>query len=203
MMVLFLANLGLQLQKSTPVTEYANPDDALIPARIPETQVTSAPALTCPPCRNSDATQEKKIEAPKLSVPERYGTSPYFHKMEPELKKILGRFEGQLVFSAGNRQGKTDSVLFLVDLKQEGRSKTLKGQVHVILTDEEGKSYSRNVGKGGNKSIKYAPQERMVYIEASPMSFFAIKASEFDKDVVRGDYYDDNKLVGHAVVFRQ
>lgn len=204
MIVLFLANLGLELQKSSPVIQDVNPEVETAPSRIAETQVMAAPAATCSPCSNTSSPQElKKPEAPKLSVVERFGTTPYFNKMEPELKKILGRFEGRLVFSAGSRQGKTDSVLFLVDLVQEGRSKTLKGQVHVVLTDEEGKSYSRNVGKGGNKSIKYAQEERMVYIEASPMSFFAIKASEFNKNEVRADYYDDNKLVGRAIVFRQ
>lgn len=202
-MILFLANLGLELQKSQTVIQDATPADTAQPARIVETQAIIASALTCPPCQNSAAQEVKKAEAPKLSVPEKFGTTPYFNKMEPELKKILGRFEGRLVFSAGTRQGKTDSVLFLVDLQQEGRSKTLKGQVHVILTDEDGKSYSRNIGRGGNKSIKYAQQERMVYLEASPMSFFAIKASEFNKNEIRAEYYDDNKLVGRAIVFRQ
>jgi hypothetical protein len=203
MIVLFLANLGLELQKSNPLIQDAIPPADSPAARIAETQPISAPAAICPPCQNSAAPQEKKSEAPKLSVPERFGTTPYFNKMEPELKKILGRFEGRLYFTAGTRQGKTDSVLFLVDLQQEGRSKTLKGSVHVILTDEDGKSYSRNVGNGGNKTIKYAAGERMVYIEASPMSFFAIKASEFNKNEIRGDYYDDNKLVGRTILFRQ
>lgn len=203
MVILFLANLGLELQKSTPMIQDHLPVADASPSRIDETQVISAPAVMCPPCQSAAIKEEKKFEAPKLSVTEKFGTTPYFNKMEAELKKILGRFEGALVFFAGSRKGKTDHVLFLVDLQQEGRSKTLKGQVQVVLTDEDGKSYSRNVGRGGNKTIKYATQERMVYIEASPMSFFAINVSEFNKNEVRADYYDDNKLVGRAIVFRQ
>lgn len=202
-MVLFLANLGLELQKSQPVTETIH-KVSVTSEKLPDapTAIAAAP-LTCPPCQSVMAPKETKPEAPKLSVPQRFGSAPFFHRMEPALKKILGRYEGTLSFFAGDRRGKIESVVFIVNLRQEAGTKRLNGNVQITITDENGKAYSKNAGNGGNKIIKYAAQERVVYIEASPSSFFVIKEAEFDRSEIRADYYDEDKFVARAVVIRQ
>jgi hypothetical protein len=203
MMILFLADLGLQLQRSRGVDFAVSADRETIAAgTIPVASASGVP-LTCPPCAQTVSAGPGKKTEPKKPVPEQFGSSPYFQKMTPELRKVLGTFAGQLTFTAGNKTGRIDSVLFVVNLEQSGPSGALKGTVQVMLTDDTGKTYSRNVGKGGNKSIRYSAGDGMIYIEASPVSFFVFRATEFNRDTIRGDYFDEDKLVGHAILYRQ
>jgi hypothetical protein len=110
-------------------------------------------------------------------------------------------FAGKLSYFAGNRRGKIDNALIDVELTQKDQA--LDGSINVVLTDETGIPYSRNRGRGGNKTIRYNPDERMVYVEASPNSFFSFRAQEFNQNEVKGEYYEDNTFVGRAIFYRQ
>ena len=199
MMVLFLANLGLELQKNTPVSHVA-------PEIAEKSQVT-APAVPdvvmkteCAPCAQTVAAEKKKEEK-RLTTPEKFSASKYPSKLDPVIRKMRGVFVGKLTYFAGSRRGKIDGALIEVDLiEKEG---SLDGAINVILTDEDNKPYSRNRGRGGNKTIRYNEKDRMVYVEASPNSFFAFRAREFDRSEVSGEYYEDNAMVGKTLLFRQ
>ncbi len=199
MMVLFLANLGLHLKESTPVVATLTAPEA--ESKLPLETKDLIP-LQCPPCAESaKALAEKKPDPTKLTTPEKFRSAPYFLKMDEKMAKLNGVFAGKLSFFAGNRRGKIDSVIIDVNLLQ--KEEELKGEIGVILTDENGKAYSRNRGKGGNKSIRYSDSEKSVFVEASPNSFFSFRMQEFDRGTIRGEYYEDNALVGKAILYRQ
>jgi hypothetical protein len=89
-----------------------------------------------------------------------------------------------------------------VSLRQ--REEMLDGNISVILTDGENNvPYSRNRGKGGNKTIRYNPSDKIIYVEASPNSFFSFRAGVFNRPEVSGEYYEDNAFVGRALLYRQ
>ncbi|MES2529170.1 MAG: hypothetical protein V4598_18940 [Bdellovibrionota bacterium] len=198
MMILFLANLGLQLQKSQQVEV-----ETALPEAVSVKEIAVTPRTECAPCSQSGTSAPKKEEKPdvKLTTPEKFRSAPYFSALDPQVSKLIGVFQGRLTNFAGSRKGKVDGVLIDVDLV--AKEKQLDGSIQVILTDENNTPYSRNRGKGGNKSIRYNQKERMVYVEASPNSFFSFRLSEFSDSRVRGDYYEDNILVGRAVLLRQ
>ncbi len=202
MMILFLANLGLELQKSRPV-------EMTLPEAVTEKEIVARPEIAiatrteCAPCSLSGTSAPKKEEKPdvKLTTAEKFRSAPYFNALDPQVSKIIGVFQGRLTNFAGTRKGKVDGVLIDVDLV--AKEKQLDGSIQVILTDENNTPYSRNRGKGGNKSIRYNQKEKMVYVEASPNSFFSFRLNEFSDSRVRGEYYEDNILVGRAVLLRQ
>ena len=201
MMILFLANMGLELQKSRPV-EISTPEVAPEVGKIPHT-ADSQLRTECTPCSQSVTSTTKKEEKtdPKLTTGEKFRSARYFSALDPHVSKLVGVFSGRLTNFAGSRKGKVDGVLIDVDLV--AKEKQLDGSIQVILTDENNTPYSRNRGKGGNKSIRYNQQERVAYVEASPNSFFAFRLNEFSRGEVRGEYYEDNVLVGRAVLLRQ
>lgn len=199
MMVLFLANLGLHLKESRPVlpAETSAPIESKLAVVTPE-----VPPLQCPPCAEaSQGLTEKKARTSPLTTPEKFRSAPYFTKLDANLRKLNGVFAGKLSYFSGTRRGKIDSALIDVNLVQ--KQETLDGEIGVILTDENGKAYSRNRGRGGNKSIRYIPSEKTVFVEASPNSFFSFRMQEFHDGEVRGEYFEDNALVGKALLYRQ
>lgn len=202
MMVLFLANLGLELQKSTPAAAEAfDVSVSESPSRPVITEAAAAKA-ECAPCAGTTAAQEKKKEDPKkLTTAEKFKSAPYAGKSDAIIKKMRGTFYGKLSYFAGSRRGKIDGALMEVNLAEvEGQ---LNGSIAVILSDENNEPYSRNRGNGGNKTIKYNENDRVVYVEASPNSFFAFRARAFDGNEVSGEYYEDNVVVGKALFYRQ
>ncbi len=201
MMILFLANLGLELQKSQPI-ELNAPETPGAVEKIPQTEVSQL-RTECAPCLQSVTDTSKKEEKPavKLTTAEKFRSAPYFKALDSQFRKMNGIFAGRLTNFGGSRKGKTDGVLIDVDLVE--KEKQLDGSIQVILTDENNTPYSRNRGKGGNKSIRYNQNDRVAYVEASPNSFFAFRLNEFSRSEVRGEYYEDNVLVGRAVLLRQ
>lgn len=202
MMVLFLANLGMELKKSEPIKEIPLPEEATAketPLRETSPVVKSAPV--CPPCARDQ--EEKKAAADKKLTPaDKFEASPYIPKLNALLRNMRGVFVGKLNHFAGQRKGKADTALIEVNLsEQDGK---LNGGIAVILTDEATQEpYSRNRGNGGNKTIRFNEKERIVYVEASPDSFFSFPAREFNGNEVTGDYYENKILVGKAILFRQ
>lgn len=201
MMILFLANLGLELQKSSPV-EVIAPSATTAQEKIPQTDIARL-RTECTPCSQSVTDTAKKEEKPsvKLTTAEKFRSAPYFSKLDPQTSKLNGVFAGKLTNFGGSRKGEVDGIL--LDVNLEAKESRLDGEIHVILTDANNKPYSRNRGKGGNKSIRYNQNDKMVYVEASPNSFFAIRLNEFSRGEVRGEYYEDNIFVGRAVLLRQ
>lgn len=199
MMVLFLANLGLQLQKSAPVVEAKE-----VPAHEavhPVIAEAAAAKTECAPCAQTSAQEKKKEENKKLTAAEKFKASPYVAKADSIIRKMRGTFYGKLSYFAGQRRGKIDGTLIEVNLAE--REAKLDGAINVILSDENNVPYSRNRGRGGNKTIRYNENDKVVYVEASPNSFFAFRAREFDGNEVNGEYYEDNAMVGKALLFRQ
>lgn len=200
MMILFLTHMGLQLQKSQEI-ESSVQDSKKVD--VPERGLTASlvSESKCVPCSQSGKSPEKKEDPQKLSTPENFKSTAYLNKMEPRLRNILEVFVGKLSHSAGSRRGKIDSALIEVNLRE--KENLLDGEINVILTDEAGTPYSRNRGKGGNKTIRYNEKDRMVYVEASPNSFFSFKLFQFSRNELRGEYYEDNTMVGKALLYRQ
>ncbi len=200
MMVLFLTHMGLQLQKSQEI-EWKEPDTKKAASSTGDSRVSPLVSESrCAPCAQAAKANEKK-DPKKLTVPDKFKSTGYLNKMEPPLRNILGVFGGKLSYFAGSRKGKTDPVLIEVNLRE--RENLLDGEINVILTDEEGTPYSRNRGKGGNKTIRFDEKDRMVYVEASPNSFFAFKLFQFSRNELSGEYYEDNAMVGKALLYRQ
>jgi hypothetical protein len=95
--------------------------------------------------------------------------------LDSQFRRMNGIFAGRLTNFGGSRKGKTDGVLIDVELLE--KEKQLDGSIRVVLTDENNTPYSRNRGKGGNKSIRYNQKDKVAYVEASPNSFFACMSS--------------------------
>lgn len=206
MMVLFLANLGIELQKSTPAELPAGTETETRPEEKAPLVADSAPAalteITKTECAPCAASEKKKEDARKLTTPEKFSSSTYINSMQPIVRQMNGVFSGKLSYFAGEKKGKIDLALLEVNLRQ--RDEVLDGSIAVILTDSDTNvPYSRNRGNGGNKTIRYNSADRVVYVEASPNSFFSFRAAEFRRSEVRGEYYEKNALVGRAVLFRQ
>lgn len=201
MMVLFLANLGLELRKDSPAAEKfdVNVEEGRAHPVVAEAAAAKA---ECAPCTQATAAQEKKKEEQKkLTTAEKFKSAPYAGKSDAVIRKMRGTFYGKLSYFAGTRRGKIDGALMEVNLGDvDGK---LAGSIAVILSDENNEPYSRNRGNGGNKTIRYNESEKTVYVEASPDSFFAFRAKEFDGNEVSGEYYEDNAMVGKALLFRQ
>ncbi|MFL5785126.1 MAG: hypothetical protein ACJ76H_10975 [Bacteriovoracaceae bacterium] len=199
MMILFLADLGLQLQKSQPVTEIEPPEEKVAVTDSVK-EIVKTECAPCAQAKNESAPAKKEV-AKKLSMTDKFKASAYVSKMDSLIQKMSGVFSGKLTNFAGPRRGRVDNALMDVELVQ--KQQTLDGSIQVILTDENGIPYSRNRGKGGNKTIRYSPADKMVYVEASPTSFFVFRAGDFNDNDVTGEYYENDILSGRAILYRQ
>lgn len=191
MMILFLAELGLRVSEvpvSKPVAE--KPEKECPPQIITETK-KEMPVMTGSPDALSDKPNQK-VEM-KPDTPEsrwtKYATTPFLESFKGKDRRMLGKFEGILK----RNNGREDTVEMNFNLIQNG--KNIEGETLVVMTDPNGKVYSRDAGNGGNRSIKSAEGDGY-YIEASPTSYFLVNLKHYPQ--LSGKYFEKGKLIGEV-----
>jgi hypothetical protein len=193
MMLLLLANLNLKsahqfVPAEKPIVEVEK-TEVIVNEKRPahsservETVATAAPSL-----------KQKKEKQTAEQIYDNFRSAHYVENFKSKERRLLGHFIGMLNhLSPSDRK---DSVVMQFDLVQEGNK--LSGNTLVVMTDPNGKEYSRNAGDGGNRAIKLNSNEvDSYYVDASPTSFFILSFKKFPR--IKGQYFEKGKLIGNV-----
>jgi hypothetical protein len=192
MMLLFLANLNVKsshefVAVEKPVTEVDKSEVIVTERGSPDpsetVEVVSTPAAETKP-KNEIQTAEQ--------IYDKFRSAHYVESFKNKEKRLLGHFLGILNFLRPS--DRKDSVVMQFDLVQDGNK--LSGNTLVVMTDPNGKEYSRNAGNGGNRAIKINSDEvNSYYVDASPTSFFILSFKKFPR--ISGQYFEKGKLIGN------
>lgn len=195
MMILFLANLHL---KSTH--HYVAPEKpVIVEEKNPKTIAPKEEPLkveeSSSPAEINSATaavaNQKPAKKTDQQIYDEFRSAHYVENFRAKQRRLLGHFTGTLNRAKPKRS--EDTIRFEFNLVQEGDR--LSGDTLVTLTDAEGKEYSRNAGKGGNRTLKIVPNQRdMYFVDASPTSFFMISFKHFPQ--ITGSYYERGEFIG-------
>lgn len=191
MMVLFLANLSLKsthqyvpADKPQVVEEKAEvvKEETIKPIEKPAALLAESPGPV--------ASQKPSQKTPQQIYDEFRGAH-YVESFKAKERRLLGHYVG--VLKRTKPKQTEDFIRFEFNLVQQGEK--LSGDTLVTMTDQEGKEYSRNAGNGGNRALKFVPnQSDAYYVDASPTSFFMISFKHFPQ--ITGAYYEKGELIG-------
>ncbi len=196
MMILFLADLGLKTSyQYTPAVPDQLVMEKTVEDVIPVDQVVNEKTLVTTAEKTKDKkNEEKKTDQQRYDL---YRSAQYMEAFKGKDKRLLGSFKGLLRYQSLKNRDRIDSVQMNFNLRQEGN--TVTGDTLVVMSDPENVEYSRNVGNGGNKSLKSVPQNAdAFYVEASPTSYFFINLKAFPS--VSGQYFERGKLIGNVTL---
>ena len=145
-MMLFLAELGLMVQPSKPVTTMAFPPSEK-EARSEVSQAgTDQPETVASAVAVTESLSSKKIEVAKNDGERwvKFASTPYIdHFSRKDRRLMFGTFEGEMRHVPPH-QHRIDRVQMQFNLQQV--DKKIEGETLVSLVDPSGKEYSRNAG---------------------------------------------------------
>lgn len=121
-------------------------------------------------------------------------------KMVPQIRKMQGYFVGQLVHKNARHSNRIDPMTVLIDLAEE--SGKLKGKALIVISDPEGKEYSRANNTGENQSLRLVPGRKdLIYLVPAPGEFILLNISNENR--LQGEYYDENGAYWGRVVLNR
>lgn len=191
MMLLFLANLNLKAAHEYVAAEKAvtevEKSEVIVNERGRPTPSENVEVVAAP----SD--KQKKEKQTAQQIYDSFRSAHYVESFKSKERRLLGHFIGML--NHLRPSDRKDSVVMQFDLVQEGNK--LSGNTLVVMTDPNGKEYSRNAGNGGNRAIKINSSEvNSYYVDASPTSFFILSFKNFPR--ISGQYFEKGKLIGNV-----
>lgn len=202
--VLFLASLVREQQR--PQAVLAEPVVKDIP---PQESITAAESAALASVASSH--MSAKVDAQPVAVsPEdkalnnlvTHRKSPLADKMTPQVRKMIGSFEGRFRWDGGKYKGRVDHVAMDMNFYMED-GKKLMGIISIILTDPEGKQYSRSRGDGQNQTLRLVPGRKdQIYVEPAPGDFIQLNIS--NGNYMSGPYYDQGgNYLGTVQIWRK
>ena len=107
--------------------------------------------------------------------------------LTPEVRKMIGSFEGTFTQVEGKNKGRVDHVEMEFNLSmQDGK---LMGAVRVLLSTPDGTVYSNSRGDGANQTLRPVEgQKDQIYVQTSPGSFMLLDLK--NPNQLQGRYYD-------------
>lgn len=206
--VLFLAGLAREAQPEAAEVIPESDSDATPEQRSsePAAAVQEKPALETVSTRTMTKKERLAAEAAKkkdtaLNRMVAFQRSVPYDKLTPEVRKMLGVFEGSLTQLEGKNKGRVDHVFMEFGFTmQEGR---LSGAMVIKLIDPQGNVYSNSRGDGGNNTLRpVAGQSDQIYVQTAPGEFIILDLK--NPNQLRGSYYDSTgAYVGAVEVWRQ
>jgi hypothetical protein len=202
--VLFLASLVREQQR--PEAVMAEP----IVKEIPP-QETITPSESAALASVTSSQQPVKVEAQPVAVSPAdkalnnlitHRKAPVADKMNAQVRKMRGTFEGRFTWQAGKNKGRLDQVFMDMNFYMED-GKKLMGKISIILTDPNGKAYSRSTGNGENQTLRLVPGRKdQVYIEPAPGDFILLDIRNSNR--MSGPYYDQGgNYLGKVEIWRK
>jgi hypothetical protein len=202
--VLFLASLVREQQR--PEAVMAEPMVKEIPP-----QETITPSERAALASVSSSQQPVKVEAQPVAVTPAdkalnnlitHRKAPVADKMSPQVRKMRGNFEGRYTWETGKNKGRVDHVAMDMNFYMED-GKKLMGIISIILTDPEGKQYSRLTGDGQNQALRLVPGRKdQIYIEPAPGDFILLDIRNPNR--MSGPYYDQSgNYLGKVEIWRK
>lgn len=185
-MLLLLAEVGTRVKpvESRPVLVDLPETKECPPMIAPE----PAPQVTTIKASQPIVVTNKKPQDVVKENWVKYSTTPFLESFQGKDKRMIGRFEGILQ----RKNGREDTIVMQFNLIENRNEIT--GDTFVTMTDPNGKMYSRDVGNGGNRSIKSADSANGYFVEASPTSYFLINLKHYPQ--VSGKYFEKGKFIG-------
>ncbi len=194
--VLFLATLYNKTQNHAAAQTISK----TVENKVDQTMVAESPTTseikdsTPPPSMNLKKTlkeeKSKKIVSTKEEDLKRliaYRSSQAATKMTPEVRKMIGSFEGVFVQEFGVNKGRVDRVE--MDLMFDVTDGKLQGQTRIVLINPKGDIYSNSSGDGNNQTLKLVEGTKdQIYIETAPGEFIIMDVSRPNQ--LTGKYYD-------------
>ncbi len=202
--VLFLASLVREQQR--PEATLAEPIIKEIP---PQESITPSESAALAAVASSQ--QPVKVEAQPVAVSPAdkalnhlitHRKSPVADKMTPQVRKMRGNFEGRFKWETGKNKGRIDQVAMDMNFYMED-GKKLMGIISIILTDPNGKQYSRSTGNGENQTLRLVPGRKdQVYVEPAPGDFILLDIRNTNR--MSGPYYDQGgNYLGKVEIWRK
>jgi hypothetical protein len=171
---ILLVNLSLKLDKSqydlTPVVTKETVMEMENSERAEPIPTATLVGTASPP----------PVPVDEKSKPKTYASLKYADSPGPGLRRIQGRFMGQLVRMTGDKKGQIDKVELNINFQMS--PKKVEGDFLCELTDPSGFSYSRMNGNGSNNHVKVDPlDQNNIYLTISPSDFMQLKFSGRDR----------------------
>jgi hypothetical protein len=191
--VLFLATLYNRTQThlaSQTVGHAVEEKLEQLEASSPKELTSSTPSQVLP---SKEIIKEEKTKT-KFNTKEEdlkrlmaYRSSKSANKMTPEVRKMIGSFEGVFVQEFGKNKGRVDRVE--IDLMFDMNEGKLQGQTRIVLINPQGQIYSNSSGDGSNQTLKLIEGTKdQIYIETAPGEFIIMDVSRPNQ--LTGKYYD-------------
>ncbi len=191
--ILFLASLVREQQ--SPEATLAEPIVKEIKEAPPQETITASESAALASVTSSQ--QPVKVDAQPVAVTPAdralnnlitHRKAPIADKMSPQVRKMNGSFEGRFTWDAKQNKGRVDHVAMDMNFFMED-GKKLRGIISIILTDPEGKQYSRSTGNGDNQTLRLVPGRKdQVYLEPAPGDFILLDIRNPNR--MSGPYYD-------------
>jgi hypothetical protein len=202
--LLFLASLVREQQR--PEAAMAEPVIKEIPP-----QETITPSESAALASVSSSQQPVKIDAQPIAVTAAdkalnnlitHRKAPVADKMSPQVRKMRGNFEGRFTWETGKNKGRVDHVAMDMNFFMED-GKKLMGSISIILSDPDGKQYSRTNGTGENDLLRIVPGRKdQIYIEPRPGDFILLDIRNTNR--MSGLYYDQSgNYLGKVEIWRK
>lgn len=205
--VLFLA--GLVREQQRPEAVLAEPIVKEIKELPPQESIT--PSESAALASVTSGQNPVKVEAQPIAVSPTdkalnnlitHRKSPLATKLTPQVRKMRGSFEGRFRWESGKNKGRVDHVAMDMNFYMED-GKKLMGIISIILTDPEGKQYSRSTGNGENQTLRLVPGRKdQVYVEPAPGDFILLDIRNPNR--MSGPYYDQGgNYLGKVEIVRK
>jgi hypothetical protein len=205
--VLFLA--GLVREQQRPEVVLAEPIMKEIKEAPPQETITASERAELASVTSSQRPTKVDAQPVAVSAADKalnnlitHRKSPVATKMSPQVRKMIGVFEGQLRWESGKNKGRVDLVDMDMKFFMED-GKKLSGVISIILTDPEGKQYSRSTGNGENQTLRLVPGRKdQIYVEPAPGDFILLDIRNPNR--MSGPYYDQGgNYLGKVEIVRK
>lgn len=191
--VLFLASLVRAQQR--PEAMLAEPIVKEIKEAPPQETITAAESAALASVTSSQQPAKLDVQPVAVTAADKalnnlitHRKAPVANKLTPQVRKMRGSFEGRFIWETGKNKGRVDHVAMDLNFYMED-GKKLMGIISIILTNPEGKQYSRSTGDGENQTLRLVPGRKdQIYIEPAPGDFILLDIRNPNR--MSGPYYD-------------
>lgn len=202
--VLFLASLVREQQRpeavmAEPIVKEISPQESIAPS---ESAALASVASSQRPVEVEARPVAVSPADKALNNLITHRKAPVADKMTPQVRKMRGNFEGRYKWETGKNKGRVDHVAMDMNFYMED-GKKLMGIISIILTDPNGKQYSRSTGNGENQTLRLVPGRKdQVYVEPAPGDFILLDIRNPNR--MSGPYYDQGgSYLGKVEIWRK